>query len=51
MLIACRLAKSGYYEGDPDRVLQAPANMVQAILDYEDFLKAYEKVYVILNKK
>lgn len=47
--IATCLAKLGYYGGDPMGVLNAPADMVEAILEYEAFESDYEKAYLALN--
>lgn len=46
-----RVAKAGYYSGDVEAVMNAPVNIVQAILDYENFESDYEKEYIKLNKK
>jgi hypothetical protein len=46
-----RLAKAGYYGGDPVKVLHAPVNVVIDILNYERFESEYEKAFELLNKK
>lgn len=50
-LISVKLAKAGYFNGDPEKVLQAPADIVQNILDYEDFASEYEEEYLALNEE
>ena len=50
MLIACQLAKAGYFNGSPECVLNAPVNMVYNILNYEEFESDYIKAYSELNK-
>lgn len=45
-----RLAKAGYYGGDPDAVKAAPADTVLTILHYEAFETAYEIAYSELNR-
>ncbi len=46
-----RLAKEGYFGGDPKAVLDAPVDSVQSILEYENFSSEYEKEYLFLNKE
>ena len=48
--IALRLAKAGYWNGDPSRVLKAPAGEVLAAVQYENFCGEYERAIVELNK-
>jgi hypothetical protein len=36
MFLAIRLAKAGYYNGNPDDVLNAPCDMVYSVLKYEN---------------
>lgn len=45
MHIALRLARAGYWGGDPDKVLAAPARAVLAALNYEQFLGDYERTW------
>lgn len=47
--IALRIAKQGFYDGDPEKVLNAPVGIVQAILDYEIFELDYKEEYNHLN--
>ena len=35
MYIAVRLSKLGYYSGDPQKVLEAPINIVMDIINFE----------------
>ena len=51
MLVAMRLAKSGYYGGDPAKVLQARVDHVITTAEYEKFLSEYEEVFYELNRK
>jgi hypothetical protein len=50
MFLAIKLAKEGYFNGDPDQVMNAPVDTVQAILEYEGFLGDYNEEYITLNK-
>ena len=47
--IAVRLAKVGYFGGDPLAVLQARVDIVESIIAYEQFEVDYEKAYIALN--
>lgn len=51
MFAACWLAKAGYYGGDPVAVAQAPADVIQSIVEYEAFEGEYQDAYVELNKE
>lgn len=51
MLVALRLAKSGYYNGDPDKVLKGKVSHVISLMEYERFIHRYEEAYTELNKK
>lgn len=42
MVIALRLAKGGWWGGDPRAVLGAPADDVILAVQYEDFKNTYE---------
>lgn len=46
-----RLAKSGYFGGNPDNVLNAPASTVLHIVNYESFENEYENAYTEMNKE
>jgi len=37
LFIAFRLAKAGYYNGDPQKILKAPIDIIIGILNYEAF--------------
>jgi len=45
------LAKEGYFNGNPQDILNAPVNVVQSILEYENFVYDYEQEYIALNKE
>ena len=49
-LVAYRLAKAGYGGGDPQKVLEMPADMVVDLLHYEGFTADYERAYVEMNR-
>jgi hypothetical protein len=49
-LVALRLAKAGYYGGDPGRVKSAPVGDVLNALAYEGFIGEYEAVEYEMNK-
>jgi len=48
---AIKLAKEGYFNGNPQDILNAPVNVVQSILEYENFVYDYEQEYIALNKE
>ena len=48
--MALRLAKAGYYGGDPGRVKEAPVGDVLNALSYEGFADLYSEVEYELNK-
>ena len=41
LFVALRLAKAGYFQGNPDNILQAPVDTVLNILHYEAFDNDY----------
>ena len=47
---ALRLAKEGFWGGDPGRVLRAPCNLVLEALAYVAMLSEYERAYYEMNK-
>ena len=49
--ISLILAKSGFYGGDPDKVLDAPIDKVLQAYQYEMFLREYETTARELNKE
>lgn len=48
--ISLRLAKAGWWEGDPGKIMRAPADEVLAAVQYENFLSDYEYATYELNK-
>jgi hypothetical protein len=42
-VVACKLARAGYWGGDPGAIKRAPLDEVLAVADYEDFVGDYEK--------
>lgn len=48
--VALRLAKGGYWQGDPGLVLKAPSDLVLAALQYENFVSDFERATIDLNK-
>lgn len=51
IVVALRVAKAGYYGGDPERVLAARVDLVIAALEYEVFTSDYEREYIRINKE
>lgn len=49
-MVALRLAKAGYWNGDPAAVLDARVDLVLEALDYEKFTADFESVYLEMNK-
>lgn len=50
MMIALRVAKAGFYQGDPENVLKGRVDYVLAALEYNNFLFDYEDVFLEINK-
>ena len=50
LTVALRVAKAGYFGGDPERVLNARVDLVMAALEYEAFTADYEREYIRINK-
>lgn len=50
-MISLRIARQGYYSGDPGKVKNAPVDDVLRILDYEAFLNEYEFTEYKINEK
>lgn len=48
---AIRIAKAGYYGGNPAKVKQAPLSEVLQILNYENFIIDYEQAAKELNNE
>lgn len=47
---AIKLAKLGYYGGNPELIKQAPSNIVLNIISYENFENDLQITYRELNK-
>lgn len=41
-MVALKLARAGYWGGDPGAVKRAPLDEVLAAVDYDDFVGEYE---------
>lgn len=50
MFFALRLAKTGYYDGDVDRIMKVPVGIFAAMLEYEAFEADYEAEYIAINQ-
>jgi hypothetical protein len=50
LFYACKLAKEGYYGGNPEAILRAPADVVINLIRYEQFVKEVEAAYQELNQ-
>lgn len=48
--VSLRLAKGGWWQGDPGQIMKAPADEVLAALQYENFTVDYERAVYELNK-
>jgi hypothetical protein len=46
-----RLAKAGYFNGDPSQALSAPVDIVLDTLEYERFHAEFEDAMYEMNKK
>jgi len=40
--VACKLARAGYWGGDPGAIKRAPLDEVLAVAEYEDFCGDFE---------
>jgi len=49
-MVALRLAKAGWWGGDPEKVKRAPADSVSKAMQYEGFLADFEEAFIELNK-
>lgn len=49
-MLALRLAKEGWWGGDPGKVLTAPVDEVLDALAYDNFRSTYESEMVRLNR-
>jgi hypothetical protein len=50
MIIAFKVANSGLWGGNPERVLNGRVDYVLAALDYKKFLNDYEEIFIEMNK-
>ncbi len=50
MMVALRLAKAGYYGGDPGAVLAGRVDHILALIEFERFTIEYQDVEYELNK-
>ena len=50
LIIALTLAKEGYFNGNPNIILNSPADLVLQTYQYEMFRRVYEDTYTELNK-
>lgn len=48
-MVALRLAKSGYFSGDPEKVFLGRVDLVLQALDYEIFNSDFENEYIKIN--
>lgn len=48
--ISLRLAKAGWWQGDPGKVLRAPADEVMGAIQFENFTTDYERGVFELNR-
>lgn len=51
IFICVRVAKLGYYGGNPDKVKKAPVDTVMAILAYEKFELEYKETAEEINNE
>lgn len=49
LFIALKLAEAGFYGGDPDKIMKAPATTILEIIRYRAFQKEWDAVYSALN--
>lgn len=49
-MVSFNLAKKGYFNGDPVKVLEAPVDIVIGLLRFEESTNEYETTYMELNK-
>jgi hypothetical protein len=50
LVLALRLAKGGWWGGDPEKVMEAPVDAVLEAAAYESFQAEYESELIRLNK-
>ena len=51
MAIAMPLAKSGFFNGNPQTILNSPVDIVMQTYHYEMFVKNYEETVNEMNKE
>ncbi len=51
LLTALRLAKGGWWGGDPGKIMKAPADEVMQAVAYDEFVSDYERAIYDLNKE
>lgn len=49
--MSLKLAKAGYYGGDPEAVLNGRVDLVIKAAQYEGFLQEYEETFMMINRK
>ncbi len=49
-LYPLRIAREGFWGGNPDQVSQAPTNLVLDVLEFINFQTEYEETAAELNK-
>ena len=49
--MSVRIAKQGYYGGDPDKVLKAPVDTIMNILSFERYESEYQLALGELNDR
>ena len=45
------LAKAGYFNGNPETILNAPFDLVYQTYQYEMYTRDYEDTYIEINKE
>lgn len=50
-MVAYRLARAGYWSGDPERVLKARVDLVLEAVEYENFMNDYSETEYEINKE
>lgn len=51
MAIALQLAKSGWWGGDPERILKARVDLVIGACQYVEFVNVFERTVVEINRE
>jgi len=50
LFLALKLSKEGYYNGNPQAILEAPGYLIMEIIKYESSLSEYLDVYKEINE-